>query len=61
MLPKMELTEPALLSFSDGRSDLIKVCQCPKKEKEKEQEEVEDEVIIKRLQYHLRYIFCGFM
>ena len=36
MLPKMELTELALLGFRDGRSDFVKVCQCPKKEREKE-------------------------
>ena len=53
MLPKMELTDPVLLGFSDGRSDFVdrlcvKLCQCPKKEGEKEQEEVEGEVITKR-------------
>ena len=51
MLPKMELTEPVLLSFSDGRSDFA--CQCPEKEREKAHEEVEGEVIIKRLPYQL--------
>ena len=36
MLPKMELTEPVLLGFWDGRSDFVKLCQCPKNEREKE-------------------------
>ena len=38
MLPKMELTDPLLLGFLDGRSDFVdrlcaKLGQCPKKER----------------------------
>ena len=55
----MELTEPVLLGFWDGRSEFV--CQCPEKEREKEQEEVEGEVNIKRLQYQLGHIVCGFI
>ena len=37
MLPKMELTDPVLLGFGDGRSYFVdplcvKLCQFPKKE-----------------------------
>ena len=58
MLPKMKLTEPVLLGFWDGKSDFIKLCQCPKKERVKEYKEFEGEVIIKRLPYHLDHFFC---